>query len=859
MTDIPARLNATLEGRYRIEREIGEGGMATVYLAEDLKHGRKVALKVLKPELAAMVGAERFLAEIRTTANLQHPHILGLHDSGEADGLLFYVMPYVAGESLRDRLNRERQLPVDEAVQIATSVAEALDYAHRQGVVHRDIKPANILLQEGKPVVSDFGIALAVQAGGRGRLTETGLSLGTPHYMSPEQATGDEQVGAATDVYALACVLYEMLVGEPPYTGSSPQSILGKILQAEPVSAAASRRSVPAHVDAAIRRALEKVPADRFVTGRDFVAALGDPGFRHGAAAGAAAGSGPAPGRWLVAALVVLTLAASSLAVWSLTTGPTPQGPIRFTEPPPPGGRFITAPVISPDGRTLAMHVEEENGETRIWVRPLEAEAARPLEGTEGVMGFAWSPSSTELVYGVGAEVRRVTLDGAGNRLVAVMPVVGVVWTPEDDLIVLPVEGGVVRIPAGGGTARNLTEGMQFRSLDLVEGGRHLLLTQFGGETGIHALDLDTGEDRMLVPGVQSDVRHLPPDLFLYAQGPLVVAQRFDPGTMDLVGDPMPVARDVGSYTTSGSGGLSLLAGGRGGYRIVWFDREGRILGEAAPEGRYTEVYLSPDGSRMMFTRGDPATGRADLWIAPVDGDAPPSRFTTDPDQDHLASFSPDGAAVAWEAHSEGELVIVRKPVDGRSQPERIGRWGRAGGVSDWSPDERHLLYHSTDGDGSVNLWMVPLAADEEPFPLVESPFDHGTGQFSPDGRWLAYTSDETGQSEVYLQRLEGTRLAGAPVRVSDGGGREPLWRQDGGELFFLSGDGVMSVDTRLGQDSPAGTPRALFDLRARHQLNNYAVTPDGERILAIIPVEDGQQESATVVLDWVVGVGSGG
>ena len=267
MTDAVARLNAALEGRYAIERELGEGGMATVYLADDLKHERKVALKVLKPELAAVVGAERFLAEIKTTANLQHPNILPLFDSGETDGFLFYVMPYVEGDTLKDRLDREHQLPVGDAVQIATDMAEALDYAHRQGVIHRDIKPGNVLLQAGKPVISDFGIALAVGVAGRGRLTETGLSLGTPHYMSPEQATGDQTVGASTDTYALGSVLYEMLVGEPPYPGTTAQAVLGKIIAGKPVSATEERPSIPPNVDAAIRKALEKLPADRFASG----------------------------------------------------------------------------------------------------------------------------------------------------------------------------------------------------------------------------------------------------------------------------------------------------------------------------------------------------------------------------------------------------------------------------------------------------------------------------------------------------------------------------------------------------------------------------------------------------------------
>ena len=275
MSDPVSRLNAALEGRYAIERELGEGGMATVYLADDLKHERKVALKVLKPELAAVVGAERFLAEIKTTANLTHPHILPLFDSGEADSFLFYVMPHVEGETLRDWIDRVKQLPVDEAVALVSKVAGALQHAHEHGVIHRDIKPGNILLQDGEPLVADFGIALAVGAAGGGRLTETGLSLGTPYYMSPEQATGDQVVGASTDTYALGSVLYEMLVGEPPYPGTTAQSVLGKIIAGKPVSATDERPSIPANVDAAVRKALEKLPADRFTSAQEFVRALG--------------------------------------------------------------------------------------------------------------------------------------------------------------------------------------------------------------------------------------------------------------------------------------------------------------------------------------------------------------------------------------------------------------------------------------------------------------------------------------------------------------------------------------------------------------------------------------------------------
>src|SRR6185295_6328426 len=273
------QLAAALAGRYTVDREIGRGGMATVYLARDVRHNRKVALKLLKPELGAVLGVERFLAEIQVTANLQHPNLLPLFDSGEAGGLLFYVMPFVEGESLRHRLDREKQLPVDEAVRIAVAVANALDYAHQRGVIHRDLKPENILLQHGQPVVADFGIALAVSNAGGARVTQTGLSLGTPQYMSPEQATGDRAIDGRTDIYSLAAVLYEMLAGEPPHSGTSAQAIIAKLMTSEPQPVRTLRPSVPPNVAMAVEQALSKLPADRFGSAKAFADALSDVRF----------------------------------------------------------------------------------------------------------------------------------------------------------------------------------------------------------------------------------------------------------------------------------------------------------------------------------------------------------------------------------------------------------------------------------------------------------------------------------------------------------------------------------------------------------------------------------------------------
>src|SRR4051812_10579308 len=383
--DVLDHIRSALADRYRIERELGQGGMATVYLAEDSKHKRRVAVKVLKPELAAVLGAERFVQEITTTAALQHPHILPLFDSGTVDGFLYYVMPFIQGETLRARLDRETQLGVDEAVKIATAVADALDYAHRHGVIHRDIKPENILLDGGsgsaravQPMVADFGIALAVSAAAGGRMTETGLSLGTPHYMSPEQATAQKEIDGRSDVYSLASVLYEMLAGQPPHLGGSAQQVIMKII-AEPVSSVTKlRKSVPANIAAALDKALEKLPADRFESARAFSQALVDPSFTATTFTGVDRMMTVGANRRTVAALALLMLLAIGLGAWSwfrpVSTAPT----IRYELALPdlaPGSPPLPVPVPAPDGSFLVMIGPREGGGggTQVWIKRRES------------------------------------------------------------------------------------------------------------------------------------------------------------------------------------------------------------------------------------------------------------------------------------------------------------------------------------------------------------------------------------------------------------------------------------------------------------------------------------------------------
>ena len=553
MSDPVARLNAALEGRYAIERELGTGGMATVYLADDIKHERKVALKVLKPELAAVVGAERFLGEIKTTANLQHPHILPLFDSGEVDSFLFYVMPYVEGETLRDRIDHEKQLPVDEAVALASKVAGALQHAHEHGVIHRDIKPGNILLQGGEPVVADFGIALAVGAAGSNRLTETGLSLGTPYYMSPEQATGDQAVGASTDTYALGSVLYEMLVGEPPYPGTTAQAVLGKIIAGKPVSATEHRPSVPAHVDGAVRKALEKLPADRFTSAQEFVRALGDKHFRYGEEA--AAGAGAAVGPWNRLTITMTTLAVSSTLalIWLvlitdlLGPGGGAQGSGPFAAQLdivlPPG---VSLPLdtdypvlaVSPDGSRIVF-VGEREGRRQLYSKLLAGAEPLPLVGTEGAMAPFFPPDGAWIGFFSGDLLMRVAVaDGVPAPMYQVTGEGvhrGATWVSDTTLVyVASANSGLLRGAISEGRVSNFVEWDSLTSPrapaawpTLVAGTRDVVFGQSTGgdgeDTEVAVISLESGDVRTLINGATSP-RYSNTGHLLFARGGVLYA-----------------------------------------------------------------------------------------------------------------------------------------------------------------------------------------------------------------------------------------------------------------------------------------------------------------------------------------------
>jgi len=849
MSDDPiTRLNAALEGRYRIESKLGEGGMATVYLADDLKHERKVALKVLKPELAAVVGAERFLAEIKTTANLQHPHILPLFDSGEADSFLFYVMPYVEGETLRDRLNREKQLPVDEALGIATAIANALHTAHEQGVVHRDIKPANILMSRGEPLVADFGIALAVSAGGAGRLTETGLSLGTPYYMSPEQATGDQAVGPPSDTFALACVLYEMLVGEPPYPGSTAQAVLGKIIQGMPVSATAVRQSVPANVDAAIRKALEKLPADRFTGTHEFAKALADPSYRYGEVAGAAVGT--LAGRWknISMGLAATTLALGAVVAW-LVLRPGPSGVVaQYSIVLPPTQAFRSIPrtnnlAVDPDGEWFVYRGQDSEGaDDRLFLRRHDQLEATPLidVGFFGPANPSVSPDGAKVAFTAGR-------DGGGRQLLIATigggPPITIVESLEvrgnisarsalswarDGYIYFdggPEGPGISRVPEGGGTRElvtepNAEEGEQSHiAPHALPSGSGVLFEVLhpDGTRSVAAHNLETGKHTILVPGALGP-RYSPTGHLVYVtEDGALIAAPFDQATLTITGDAVAVFDGVmiggGGRTDvalGADGTLMYVSGGTGAglQQMVWVARDGVVseIDSEWPPGDYYDPALSPSGQQLAVTviQG----GESEIWVKQL----PQGRFSQFTSEGGLrATWTADGQALAFWSDREGDFEVYQRRSDGSAPAELVPgleATSRLGQVI-YSEDGEWMIV-----DSDNNLYAVPLDSSGTPEGELQDLIAREDREFhpalSPDGRWLAYVS-----GAAFTVTVCPFPSCNVNYSVAADGATVPMWAHDGRELFYRTGGGSLAVvDVLPGATFDWGEERPLFDVR---------------------------------------------
>ena len=893
--EVLGRLQAELSSRYAIDREIGRGGMATVYLARDVRHERQVALKVLDPELGAVLGAERFLAEIKVTANLQHPNLLPLFDSGEADGLLFYVMPYVEGESLRARLDREKQLPVDEAVRIGVACANALDYAHQRGVIHRDLKPENILMQAGQPVIADFGIALAVSKAGGARITQTGLSLGTPQYMSPEQATGDRAIDGRTDIYSLAAIVYEMLTGEPPHIGNTSQAIIAKLMTEEPRPITTLRRNVPPHVNAAIRHALEKLPADRFATAHEFAVALAAPGTLTAAdlaaGGGVAAAAGPgsssaAPGsRWrhlAIPLLAVVALLSLGIAGWSLARGAAPSRVTRFgiafsdDQEPNTNSEF----ALSPDGSLLA-YIGPSGTGSQLWLKARDRYSAAPVRGTANARTPTFSPDGQWIAFVQANQLKKIPVTGgAALTLADTVANRGLAWL-DDGTIVFAVAGGQAlrRVAASGPPASGLWRSDSAVALSLVKlpGSRGVLFARCRGgacdrELDLWVVDPRSAEAHRLVSGAAKGYYSPTGHLVYVRRDGAALAVEFNLRTLTVSGAAVPVldsvAGDLSPALAMSAEGSVVMRSGRSSFvrashNLVWVDRTGRETPvdsswsfQLTVSGLNRGWSLSPDGKRVAIGLNTDAGD--DIWIKQLPR-GPLSRLSFDSAAEHRPRWSHDGRSVTFLSARTGALGVVRRSADGTGQDELV-QPARGINITEFvaSPDGQWMLFRTGGTQNTIggrDILAMRVGTDTAPKPLLASnTADESAIALSPDGRWIAYQSTETGHTEVYVRPFP--NVDAGKWQVSASGGTAPLWARNGREVFFVNStrDMVAVPVTVAGASLQLGERKTLFHLRDEFYLTeqeNYTpfdISPDGQRFLMARQVRAAERERGTLL-----------
>ncbi len=882
MTNILPRLTEALSDRYRLERELGQGGMATVYLAQDIKHDRRVAIKVLRPELAAVIGAERFLSEIKTTANLQHPHILPLHDSGEADGFLFYVMPYVEGETVRDRISREKQLPVDDAVRITTEVAAALDYAHRHGVIHRDIKPENILLHDGSALVADFGIALAVSTAGT-RMTETGMSLGTPHYMSPEQAMGEREITARSDVYALGCVLYEMLTGDPPFTGSTAQAIVARVVTETPRPMVPQRGTIPMHVEAAVLTSLQKLPADRFKTAAEFAEALADRAYTSKTTVMMAAATGRGRLSGLAAPLAVLAAIATIAAMWGWLR-PEASRPVSRYGLAFPEGQVPTGPMaLSPDGSRLVYVGPGADGGTQLWMKERSQYAATPLAGTRDAALPMFSPDGQWVAFGQDDKLKKVpVVGGAAITLADSILVAAAAWLDDHTLVYSREDFALGRVSDAGGAptvawrpAESGRAAVLPTPLPGTRGALFSLCSNLCAQSELWVLDLQSGDARMLVPEAKQGW-YLPTGHLAYVRSDgSVLAAPFDLKRLELRGTAVPILDNVArlfdvfpqlAFSASGTMAMEVGGGSVGTqlYEMTWIDRTGRMT---ALDSSWTFRHslsngnlgwsLSPDGKRLAI--GLNTNSGDDIWIKELPT-GPLSRLTFDSTSEERPRWTPDGQSVTYIV--DGLSTLRQRPADGTGKEQVLVNTPNLVLLEGtWSADSEWLILR-VGGNGPTklrNILAFRPGVDSAPQELLASAqADESAPALSPDSKWLAYASDETGRNEVYVRPFP--NVDDGKWQVSTNGGQAPLWAHSGRELFYVdSARNMMMAPIPVAGPSQIGARVKLFSLGNDVLLNPdewytpFDISPDDRRFLMsrLVSAPATQVRSFVLVENW--------
>ena len=875
-------------GPYEIISLLGAGGMGEVYRARDTRLGRDVAVKVLPPDPSAdPQRRNRLKHEARILSSLNHPHICVLYDVGHHDGVDFLVMECLDGETLAHRVKRS-PLALEQVLSYGAEIADALDKAHLQGVIHRDLKPANVMLTKAGVKLLDFGLAkplatstaLAETASVSRSLTTEGPIAGTLQYMSPEQLEGKE-ADARSDIFALGAVLYEMATGKKAFEGKTTASVMAAVLAPQPASMTQMRPLSPPALERAMKKCLAKDPDARWQSAADLRDELKWISETRSEAGLPASVTSPRKIRervwsWVGAFLLVL-LAVLGIATWRLST----KTPLSFRAsilPPEKAsfyfqGEYGGPPVLSPNGRRLAFLARGMDGKNALYVRPLDALTSQRLEGTEGASFPFWSWDSRSIGYFAAGRLKTIAASGGPPEVLCDAPSGrGGSWNADGTIIFAPVaSGGIFRVSSAGGAVLPVTPidasrgQITNRWPQFLPDGRHFLyysLTSSDEPSGTYVGSLDGGAPRFILRGDTNAV-YAPPGYLLFVREGTLMAAPFDARRLHITGDAMPLAEHVQVSSSvlrtvlgvSENGVLAFqeapASSGSGGL-LEWFDRSGKQLGMIG-QGEHASFLwprLSPDGRRLAVQIADPSSSSGDLWVYDLVRDVR-TRLTFGPASNYYPTWSPDGAEIAYASDRTRGAQAYRKAANGAGKEERLLESALNDFPGSWSPDGRLLALERQGAQGNFNVWILPLSGDRKPQQFLESPFQTVQPQFSPNGKWLAYTSTESGGIAVYVVPYP----AGTgkwPVSIQ--GGSYPRWRRDGKELYYLSPDDkIMAAEIRESAGKlEIGTPRALFQVPQIARLGYpYDVAADGARFLVSVQTQQPAPDSIALVINW--------
>jgi len=875
-------------GPYEILSPIGAGGMGEVYRARDTRLDRTVAIKVLPAHVANNADVrQRFEREAKTISSLNHPNICTLHDVGHQDGIEYLVMEHLEGESLQQRLNRG-PVPLGQAMRHAVEIADALDKAHRHGVTHRDLKPANIMLTKSGAKLLDFGLAKLTAPDSTGAvstlataekpLTEAGTLLGTFQYMAPEQLEGKE-ADARADVFAFGAVLYEMVTGRKAFEGKSQASLITAIMGSEPTPLSALAPMAPPALERVVRTCLAKDPEDRWQSAHDVAAEL-----RWISEAGSQAGS-PAPAvarrknrerlTWAVAAAALAVAGWLGFSRARLATAPS-QSVLRTNILLPEKLQLNNA-VISPDGSRLVFSGIDSTGKVQLWVRPLDAYAAAPIAGSEGGVLPFWSPDGRNVGFFADKKLKRVEVSGGAPIILLDVDGVGGAWAPSGEILFNLSTGPVYRLPARGGKAEPVTtldaslHETAHRYPFLLPDGRHFLYLALNASGNsrdpanrIWAGSLDAGPAKPLIPA-NFNAQYADGYLLFIRGGDLggsLLAQPFNPTRLETNGDPVTIVDQIslygdylgfGNYSVSRSGTL-LFDAFRLLTRLEWFDRAGKQTGVVGDPAPHFTPRISPQGAHIAFDQYDTGTQTTQIWVGDVSRGVQ-TRLTSSPASNSGPVWSPDGSRIAFQSDRKHQADVYVRAVAGTGADEAITDEDRQKIPIDWSRDGRFLTVFDREGGGNrrIQLSAIPLFGDRKPFVVVPPvPGVLSGGRLSPDARWLAYETDESGRGEVYVVSFpEGQ----GRVQISNAGGVGAKWSRGGREILYSAFDGkVTSVEVDASHGLRVGTPKALFQLPEGTAFN-WDVSADGERFLLNVPVIKSSSVPLSLVVNWTAGL----